>query len=215
MNNIKEINLCISELLANGCEVIVGINKEDCDLAVIFYSKCSKWAFVKKSVNEGDRLEYGVIKKVRENYEMTVVARGDNFITDTMDFIEGLTQSATKPKQEYFEDILLLEVTYSENSEYVKKSHWKYINNACFYKQGGRFIDSNLEENIKGYYSVDGLHSHHIGSSTELARVLLTTNDEIIVIYINEAAKYDDYAQQKIQECISWLNEKVYEGYGL
>ena len=218
MNDIQKINHCITELLSDGCEVILGINENN-QLSVIFYGRCSIWAFIKKPDNDSTTYEYGVIEKKDKVHFLKVVDNGENLLIDAIDFIniigKDFSQSNIKPKQNFFKNMVLLEVMYSDKVQCSKKSHWKYINNDCFYRQGGRFIDSRLEKNIKGYYCIDGLHSHDIRTSTELARVILTDSDEIIVIYINELAKYDDYAQEKIQESTSWLKDKRHEGYGM
>lgn len=48
-----------------------------------------------------------------------------------------------------------------------------------------------------------------------IAKVLLTNNDEVFVVYIDNCAKYDAYAQEKIREAIDDFKKEVSPKYGI
>lgn len=82
--------------------------------------------------------------------------------------------------------------------------YWKEIKND--YREED--FCSNFETGIKEIVYIDAWLSKDDDEGEVIAKVVVTNKKEIIVIYINNVARENEYAQKIIKETVDELNEK-------
>lgn len=84
-------------------------------------------------------------------------------------------------------------------------SKWAEIIND--YKEEDNF--SGLEEGIKAIISIDAWETDKDEEEGNvIAKVVVTKHNEIFVIYIDNGARLDEYAQEKIKESMENLKKE-------
>jgi hypothetical protein len=81
-------------------------------------------------------------------------------------------------------------------------SFWKEIRNDYVCEDFYEEENCKMSISIDGYKTIDNDENGQV-----IARVLLTTSGDIVVVYFDYVAKNDEYAQEKIKEAIEFIKE--------